>query len=70
MLLAIYLNDHLAGSTVGRELAKRSAASNRGSDYGPFLDGLAEEIVQDRPVLNDILRALAIRVDRLQWLGA
>jgi hypothetical protein len=32
-LLSIYLNDHLAGSTSGIELAKRSAANNRGTPY-------------------------------------
>lgn len=70
MLLAIYLNDHLAGSTVGHELAKRSAASNRSSDYGRFLDGLAEEIGQDRRTLLEIMRALAVGVDHLKVLGA
>ena len=70
MLLAIYLNDHLAGSTVGRELAKRSAANNRGSQYGTFLHGLTEEIAQDRGTLVEIMRALGVRVDRLKWLGA
>jgi hypothetical protein len=44
MLLAIYLNDHLAGSTVARELARRAAASNRGSTYGPFLEALVPEL--------------------------
>ncbi len=70
MLLAIYLNDHLAGSTVGHELAKRSAAHNRSSDYGTFLDGLAEEIAEDRRKLMEIMGALGIRVDRLKWVGA
>ena len=30
-LLGIYLNDHLAGSTAGMEVARRSAGSNKGT---------------------------------------
>jgi hypothetical protein len=41
MLLAIYLNDHLAGATVGRDLSRRAAASNRYTSYGPSLDYLS-----------------------------
>ena len=70
MLLAIYLNDHLAGSTVGRELAQRAASSNRGNAYGDFLDGLATEIAEDRETLIEIMRALDVGVDRLKTLGA
>jgi hypothetical protein len=33
MLLATYLNDHLAGATAARELARRAASSNRDSGY-------------------------------------
>ena len=35
--LAIYLNDHLAGSTAGVELARRTAHENDGSELGAFL---------------------------------
>jgi hypothetical protein len=31
-LLAIYLNDHLAGATVGAAVTRRVASSNRESD--------------------------------------
>lgn len=63
MLLAIYLNDHLAAATGGRELARRAAASNRSSDYGPFLERLADEIEEDRESLLSIMRALDVKVD-------
>ena len=33
--LAIYLNDHLAGSTVGLELAKRAAGANEETPMVP-----------------------------------
>jgi hypothetical protein len=41
MLLAIYFKDDLARATAGRELARRSAASNRGSALAQFLADLA-----------------------------
>jgi hypothetical protein len=69
MLLAIYLNDHLAGATVGRELAKRAAASNRGTPIGAFLLRLTDEIEKDRATLLAIMHELGIRVDRLKVLG-
>ena|SRR5436190_15534297 len=67
--LAIYLNDHLAGSTAGRELARRAAARNRGSDYGRVLDRLAREIDEDRDKLQAIMRALEVPIDQLKVLG-
>lgn len=70
VLLAIYLNDHLAGSTVGRELSRRSAGSNRGTPYEPFLSGLAREIGEDRRSLLAIMDALGVRVDRLKAAAA
>jgi hypothetical protein len=69
MLLAIYLNDHLAGATVARELARRAAASNRDSEYGPFLERLAGEIAEDRESLVAIMRTLKVKVDPLKVLA-
>jgi hypothetical protein len=69
MLLATYLNDHLAGATAGRELARRAAASNRGSELGDFLEGLALEIDRDRDSLIALMRALDIGIDRAKVLG-
>jgi len=66
VLLAIYLNDHLAGATAGRDLARRAARSNRGSEYGPALAGLAAEIDRDRESLLAIMRALDVSVDRFK----
>jgi hypothetical protein len=70
VLLAIYLNDHLAGSTVGSELARRSAGSNRSTPYEPFLSRLAEEIVDDRRSLMAMMEALGVRVDRVKAAAA
>lgn len=67
--LAIYLNDHLAGATAGRELARRAASSNAGSDYGIFLEDLATEIEADRDSLLAVMRTLGVGTDRLKVLG-
>ena len=58
--LDIYLNDHLAGSTLGVELSRRVASENRGSEYAAFLERLCREIVEDRRTLEEVLRALDV----------
>ena len=70
MLLPIYLNDHLAGATAGRELARRTAASNRGTSYGAFLERLAQEVDEDRRALLELMRALDVGVDRVKVIAA
>jgi hypothetical protein len=62
-LLGIYLNDHLAGSTVGRELAKRALGSNRDGELGTFLERLLDELVEDRETLLGLMRAVGVGVD-------
>ena len=62
-LLGIYLNDHLAGATVGVELAKRTANANRGTEFGGPLQQLASEIDEDRSALRRIMDRLGVRAD-------
>jgi hypothetical protein len=70
-LLAIYLNDHLAGATVGVAVAQRVASSNRRSNtYYSAFSGLAEEIREDRASLLGIMRALNVRTDPVKQLLA
>jgi len=64
--LSIYLNDHLAGSTAGAGLARRAAASNEGTSYGPVLDALAGEIEEDRRSLLEVMERLSVGQDRLK----
>jgi hypothetical protein len=63
-LLAIYLNDHLAGATGALELAKRAAGSNRGTELGTFLARLRDEIAEDRASLVEAMRRLDVGRDR------
>jgi hypothetical protein len=69
-VLEIYLNDHLAGATAARDLARRAAGSNRGTTYGPFLEHLASEIAEDREILLEIMKALDVGSDRLKLAAA
>jgi hypothetical protein len=70
-LLAIYLNDHLAGATLGVELARRLRASNRGdSEFGGPLAEICAEIEEDRSTLEDVMKDSGIRRDHLKPAGA
>jgi hypothetical protein len=69
-LLAIYLNDHLAGSTVGVDVARRAAAENRENEFGEFLAQLAGEIEADRRELQRVMERLGVGRDRLKLLAA
>jgi hypothetical protein len=62
-LLAIYLQDHLAGATAGTELARRARGSNEETPLGEFLDVLAEEVEADRDALREIMDELGVRAD-------
>jgi hypothetical protein len=64
--LATYLNDHLLGSTVGKELARRAARENQGSELGEFLNGLAREIEGDRETLLALMSELGFKPDQLK----
>ena len=71
--LATYLNDHVLGATLGKELVRRAARENQGSELGEFLTGLAQEIDDDRGTLLALMRELGVRPDRLKvaagWTG-
>ena len=60
-LLGIYLNDHLAGATVGLELARRARRNNSGSDFGRFLEALERELEEDKRALEQVIERLGFR---------
>ncbi len=62
-LLAIYLQDHFAGSIAGYELARRAAESNQGTPLGEFLARLAEEIEEDRDAMREVMDERGVRAD-------
>jgi hypothetical protein len=63
-LLRIYLQDHLAGSTGGLELARRARGANEGTPYGEPLAKLADDIAADRRSLESIMDDLGFGADR------
>ncbi|MDQ3865373.1 MAG: hypothetical protein M3304_00880 [Actinomycetota bacterium] len=65
-LLSVYLNDHLAGASLGIELTRRSLRSNRGSELGRFLEELLAEIVDDRNALETAMGRLGVRKSRVK----
>jgi hypothetical protein len=53
--LAVYLNDHLAGSAAGLRLARRCLERERETELGRQLDALVDEIEEDRGVLERVM---------------
>lgn len=68
--LPIYLNDHLAGATVGLELARRAARENAGTEVGALLSELVTEIGQDRETLLQLMSRLDIAPSRAKIAAA
>jgi hypothetical protein len=64
--LAIYLNDHLAGSVVATELAKRVLRENRGTAFDEPVDWLLAQIQEDRATLVRILEELGVSKSRVK----
>jgi hypothetical protein len=64
--LAIYLNDHLAGSVVGVELARRAKASNAGTEIGTAIAEVCAEIEADRETLREAMRRLGVGESRVK----
>jgi hypothetical protein len=71
-LLGVYLNDHLAGSIGGEELAKRCLSHNRHSPLGDYLSRFVVEVREDRGTLERLMDRLAVSRDllkpRASWL--
>ncbi|MEU0598431.1 hypothetical protein ABZ484_09285 [Streptomyces sp. NPDC006393] len=63
-LLGIYLNDHLAGATMGAERARHLATACRGSELGAAVAPIATAIGEDRRSLLAVMRRLELPVRR------
>jgi hypothetical protein len=72
-LIGIYLNDHLAGATVGAALAHRVASGGNQAADQATLQRLAGEINADRRALLEIMALLGVPVRHYKtgaaWLG-
>jgi hypothetical protein len=65
-LLGIYLNDHLAGSLAGLELARRTLRENEEHPVGLYLVHFVPELAEDRTTLRRVMEALAVPPDGLK----
>jgi hypothetical protein len=69
--LGIYLNDHLAGATVGVEIARRVRGSNEDDPaFGPPLGEICAEIEADRETLKAVMDQLGVGQSRVKPLAA
>ena len=66
----IYLEDHLAGSTAGLELAKRAAKANKENEYGRELREFIEQLHQERSILDNLLKSFGGRPNPVKQGGA
>lgn len=62
-LLGIYLKDQLALGVAWRELARRAARNNKGTQLGVTLERVATGITEDVATFRDLMRKLGIRAD-------
>jgi hypothetical protein len=73
-LIAIYLQDHLAGAVLGSELAKRALSNNRGTELGTYLEEtLLPAVLEDKKALEDIMALFEVSPsapkNALSWSG-
>jgi hypothetical protein len=59
--LPIYLNDHLAGATLGVELAHRTLRENEDGELGEFLGWLHTQLREDRAALLAVQRRFGVK---------
>jgi hypothetical protein len=64
--LRIYLNDQLALGIAGRELARRAARANAGSEIGAALEEVARQITEDVAALEGVMQQLAVPRSRVK----
>ncbi|NMO23152.1 hypothetical protein HPC49_47770 [Pyxidicoccus fallax] len=64
--LGIYLNDHLAGSVGGLELALRTEQENRSNPVGRYLAAFIPELKHDQSILKSVMRTLEVPEDALK----
>ncbi len=68
--LSAYLNDHLAGSKAGIDLAESCRADNEGTPLGDVMARLVTEIEEDRATLEDLMSRLGVEHGRVKQAGA
>jgi hypothetical protein len=71
--LETYLNDHLAGSTLGADLSKRLVERTEGTPLHETLTWVAAEIEEDREKLTELMERVGASENPVKqataWLG-
>jgi hypothetical protein len=69
----VYLNDHLAGATLGSDLAEQIRARHEGDPLGAVMAPLAHEIEEDRERLVDLMERMDVKRNPIKqatgWLA-
>ncbi len=68
-LLGHYLNDHLAGSVTGLNLAEKIEADNAGTPLGQSMGELVADIGADKATLEDLMAQLGVEKSRVKQTG-
>jgi hypothetical protein len=58
--LGVYLNDHLAGSAAGLELAEKLRDNNQGTELGKVMVALHTDLEHDRAALEELMGQLEV----------
>jgi hypothetical protein len=67
--LGAYLNDHLAGSMAGRDVAAKLAEDNEGTPLGSVMKTLLADIEADQATLEQLMDGLGIERQSLKQAG-
>lgn len=68
--IVTYLQDHLAASVAGIELAKRCRDNNRGSDLGQFLERFVDTLEREQARIKEMLTRLDASEPTVKKLAA
>lgn len=68
--LRVYLNDHLAGSTLGCDHARQLEEMSAGRPFGPEMTKIARAIEEDRDSLVQLMDALDASRNPVKQAGA
>ncbi len=69
-LLAVYCNDHLAAATGGIELVSRMLGRYRGTAHEQPLEGLLDELREERAALQTTMGALGLPVRQYKQVAS
>lgn len=68
--LSTYLNDHLAGSTLGLDHARQLEKKFEGSPFGPTMSQIADDVEADRDTLLELMDRLEVMRNPVKAAGA